>query len=447
MTNGEPMDVIFCAVQRDWSDEKFKYFVDCFQKALQVRSATIYNLTVATARENLEDEPKKEGFRIFFITDGIATRQSLLHERLSECGSANCAIADFSAVPISQGIIPADYFVIGFYEASQPEPQAVPNTLRFFIKMDEFIHHFRKANERNGVTEVTAAAQLHSNVVLDSPNNAFTGLQDSLVRDLRFHDYKVFISSNTGGNIGSTENGLIREAFSQAFLSVHFIPENLKSSALQAAQLKALHLATERLKHDGNFESIIWSPLSRNEPALVERLKDLDIINRPRTDFVQCPPETLKSIVLDRAERIRKTLAKPKQKGKTGFRKVYFIYDNADESLFNDHRKYYEEGEVEVLTIQGEANDRKKHQQYLVDCQAVVLYAEKASDMWLRMKLMDILKSPGWGRTYPIKPKALLKVSRKSLPPLPMQDFSVLEYEPENREQGARLVMGLLSVN
>ena len=43
---------------------------------------------------------------------------------------------------------------------------------------------------------------------------------------------------------------------------------------------------------------------------------------------------------------------------------------------------------------------RQLHIQNLVDFDGVIIYSQEVNEYWVKMKLLDILKSPGFGRTF-----------------------------------------------
>jgi hypothetical protein len=59
--------------------------------------------------------------------------------------------------------------------------------------------------------------------------------------------------------------------------------------------------------------------------------------------------------------------------------------------------------------FEGELLDlRKKHIDNLRNFDAAIIYKGKVNEQWVRMKALDILKAPGFGRKKPIVGKALL---------------------------------------
>ena len=51
---------------------------------------------------------------------------------------------------------------------------------------------------------------------------------------------------------------------------------------------------------------------------------------------------------------------------------------------------------------------RKKHIDNLRSFDGAIVYKGKVNDQWVRMKLLDLLKAPGFGRNKPIIGKALM---------------------------------------
>jgi hypothetical protein len=54
-----------------------------------------------------------------------------------------------------------------------------------------------------------------------------------------------------------------------------------------------------------------------------------------------------------------------------------------------------------------EAEALEDHRENLLICDAVVIFQSRASEGWLRMKLRELLKLPGYGRTTPLLGKMI----------------------------------------
>ena len=54
-----------------------------------------------------------------------------------------------------------------------------------------------------------------------------------------------------------------------------------------------------------------------------------------------------------------------------------------------------------------EAEAREVHEMSMVLSDAVIIFYGGASEHWVRMKLFDLLKAPGWGRRVPFRATAV----------------------------------------
>jgi hypothetical protein len=54
---------------------------------------------------------------------------------------------------------------------------------------------------------------------------------------------------------------------------------------------------------------------------------------------------------------------------------------------------------------------RQKHIENLRNLDGAIIYKGKANDYWVRMKALDLLKAPGFGRKKPILGKAIVTTS------------------------------------
>ena len=81
---------------------------------------------------------------------------------------------------------------------------------------------------------------------------------------------------------------------------------------------------------------------------------------------------------------------------------IYLLCDARDEEAvqpLDDYLFEQEKMEVRRPLFQGdEAEIRKDHQENLRLCDAVLLYHGHAGEAWLRAKLRDLRKAPGYGR-------------------------------------------------
>jgi hypothetical protein len=92
-------------------------------------------------------------------------------------------------------------------------------------------------------------------------------------------------------------------------------------------------------------------------------------------------------------------------------RSVYLMHDRVDVNDIKPIRQVLEEAGFRVLLPQFEGElleVRKQHIENLKNFDAAIIYKGKVNDQWVRMKALDLLKAPGFGRKKPIIGKAIL---------------------------------------
>src|SRR5262249_14466936 len=122
----------------------------------------------------------------------------------------------------------------------------------------------------------------------------------------------------------------------------------------------------------------------------------------------------LKTIVGDRLRPPSRSTAK--QHAYRNRRHVYLICDENDqrseatrEHLAGLQAHLFAQGyEVALPAFEGEeAEIREDNRQTRLGCDAVVVFFGTATEVWLRAKLRDVSKAPGWGRTKPMACRAI----------------------------------------
>jgi hypothetical protein len=83
---------------------------------------------------------------------------------------------------------------------------------------------------------------------------------------------------------------------------------------------------------------------------------------------------------------------------------VCFIYDQRDEAAVAPWADLcFKEFEVVQPLFEGDEKElRESHEESLRTCDGVLVFSGAANEAWLRRKLTEIQKSPGYGRTKPL---------------------------------------------
>ncbi len=95
--------------------------------------------------------------------------------------------------------------------------------------------------------------------------------------------------------------------------------------------------------------------------------------------------------------------------GADGLKRVDVICENRDLNGVAPIEEIYEQGDEAIPSInEGDSTEvAQYHRDSLVNCDATLIYYGNTNQLWLRLKMMDLLKAPGWGRTKPLLAKAV----------------------------------------
>jgi hypothetical protein len=211
----------------------------------------------------------------------------------------------------------------------------------------------------------------------------------------------------------------ITEWLKEAKLSIHLIgqaygiiPEGEEDRSIVRIQND---LAAER-SGEADFSRLIWippglAPTGQRQLRFIEDLKT-DSNAQRGAELLETTIEELKSFILNK-------LTKPKPApapeaapapSENGLTRVYLICDQRDIDYIGpvvDHIVSKEYEPVLPLLEGSEEEVREEHKNSLRECDAALIYYGNGPELWLRSKLSDLLKSPGYGRTKPWLAKAV----------------------------------------
>jgi hypothetical protein len=161
------------------------------------------------------------------------------------------------------------------------------------------------------------------------------------------------------------------------------------------------------------FSRVVWlapdtNPGNEHQAALIAYIK-AESSNQPRTELLQTKLEELKSVV---HAKLNESPAKktPAGSGATQRSHIYLICDPRDlDALGPLQEDLFQRGfELAPSALEGdEALVRKWHTKNLRECDAALIYWGAANELWLRTKLADLRKAPGYARTKPMSAKAI----------------------------------------
>jgi len=213
---------------------------------------------------------------------------------------------------------------------------------------------------------------------------------------------------------------LVDEFLEKSHLAIHLVGQRY-GMIPEGGELSMVELQTRRSAigcDAGALERLVWMP-SILEPdgnrhkEFIRYLTETDE-GMSATELLRGPIEQVNEIAL-------KTLVPPVPKSEAEIapaidsaeeesKLIYLICDQTDEEAIEPIEDYlFDQGyEVKVPQFDGdEATFTQVHQDNLRFCDGVLIYFGEASGQWVEMKLMDLLKAPGYGREKPLTAKAV----------------------------------------
>ncbi len=253
--------------------------------------------------------------------------------------------------------------------------------------------------------------------------------RDIIKRELERHGHKVVPDKPLPKEPAALEDRMI-ELLSNSDMSIHILGENygeiLQNSEVSIVeeQNKIAAVYSERFETSkDSFPRVIWiSPdlklFNEKQQIFLEELKQ-DKNALTGAEIVQTPLEFLKTIAQNKLMQLdyEEFLKTQKKSAKKGNKSIYLVA----ESKFSDEVKkiqsYIESKGFGVSKIDyDEASSTiiSSHRRNLADCDAALIYYGEDNQQWIKMKLIDLVKAPGFGRKKPMLAKGVLSSVKDS---------------------------------
>jgi hypothetical protein len=306
--------------------------------------------------------------------------------------------------------LPGEHRVREFLLNPDPEER-----WKFYARVDDLaqdIAALLKDLSTNGGRSDEDAAQERT-VYLAEATSDLASDRDSMRRELERRGHEV-LPQRALPLAADELAAAVNEDLSRAALSIHLLgsrygarPEG-EDRSIPHLQVD---LARRVASHDG-LAQLIWIPdelpaVEEPQAELIGALETADVGDE--TEVVRAPLERFKAYALERLAPPRPTAISPGDPHAA--KHVYLIHEREDRGPAEAVRAQLEAmGHVVMLPLAegAESEAREVHQESLVYCDAVLIYHGSASEHWLRMKLIDLLKAHGWGRAEPFQAKAVL---------------------------------------
>lgn len=269
-------------------------------------------------------------------------------------------------------------------------------------------------------------------------------------RELQRHGYIVLPNQTLPGTASELEI-MVRRDVEDSTLSIHLIgsaygeiPEGADRSIVDLQN----RFAAEKSQKVGKdqFSRLIWisptlSNASERQKAFIDNIKR-DVDAQEGAEILQTPLEDFKNIV---REELMDTHEK-KALDETGGKSIYLVHDRIDHQDVKPIIDAIEKSGYKVLIpdFEGELlSVRQKHIDNLRNFDAAIIYRGKVNEQWVRMKVLDLLKAPGFGRKKPIQGKAIFTTpgSRLNLDVFKNQNLRIVESDLRDSEKSIKSLL------
>lgn len=261
-------------------------------------------------------------------------------------------------------------------------------------------------------------------IYLAETGHDMTVQRNIIKRELQRHGYLVLPNQTLTGKYAELEK-VIQKDIEESDLSIHLIsaaygeiPEESDKSLPESQLLLAAQKSKQANDRNINFSRLIWlSPnmaqLSERQKVFVERIKS-DIESQDNTEILQMPIEDFKVIM---REELLDQITQPGGNHENN-RIIYLMHDRIDHHDIKPFAEIIKENGFQVLMPEFEGDlmsVRKKHIENLINFDAAIIFKGKVNEQWVRMKMLDLLKAPGYGRKKPIIGKAIISAPGSQL--------------------------------
>jgi hypothetical protein len=241
-------------------------------------------------------------------------------------------------------------------------------------------------------------------------------------RELQRHGY-IVLPNQALPTIADQLESSVKKDLQECNLSIHLvgsaygeIPDGSDRSVVDIQNRLAAEASLAKRQGGEEFSRLIWiSPNLKNaserQRAFIESIRR-DIEAQEGAEILQNALEDFKNIM--REELLDSTDKKVEDyNGKA----IYLVHDKIDDLEVKPFRDAIEKSGFKILSpaFEGDLLDvRKHHIENLRNFDGAIIFKGKVNDQWVRMKVLDLLKAPGFGRKKPIKGKAILSPNTPS---------------------------------
>lgn len=302
---------------------------------------------------------------------------------------------------------PADHRVREFLLNPDPEER-----WKFYARLDDLAQDIATLLRDLAGKASSETPADGKTVFLAEVSSDVTAHRDNLKRELERRGHEVLPHQSLPLEVQGLAKA-VTDDLGRADVSIHLLGSHYGARP-EGEDRSIPHLQVDlasQFAAGGDLVELIWIPDSTDaDPAqtdLIDSLQDANV--GAGVEVVRAPLESFKAHALERLAPSPPPPAAPAVAGDA--KRIYLIYDRGDEDAAGELQDQLESlGHVVMLPLgEGtEAEAREVHETSMVLCDAVLIYFGDATEHWVRMKLFDLVKAPGWGRTDPFRAKAVV---------------------------------------
>lgn len=269
-------------------------------------------------------------------------------------------------------------------------------------------------------------------VYLAETSQEITVQRTIIKRELQRYGYQV-LPNYTLPNDAEELRQSVQADLERSVISIHLIGkeygEGVKGADISVIELQnklaseyshQLQKDKDQGKPSSDFSRLIWLPpslieASERQQRFIENLRE-DAQGLSNAEILQIPLEDFKTT-------IRKSLINTSVQGKNRENapkasidksQIYLIFDKVDTQPALMLMEHLQEQGFYVITplLMGTILEvRQQHIDGLKYCDVALVFAEQADEQWVKVKLKDLVKAPGFGREKPMQAKILFAIS------------------------------------
>ncbi len=265
--------------------------------------------------------------------------------------------------------------------------------------------------------------------------------RDVIKRELIRHGYKVLPDHSLPKEVRILER-MVRNDLDRCRLSIHLVGEDYgyrpRGSELSVIDIQnriasdhthQMIKKNKKTKEDEKelFSRLIWvSPDLKNiierQKIFIEDLKS-DAAMLEEAEVLQITLQELKMIIREELMTggrfdVRRDIKEYESEKEEKAKMIYLIADRRDVDDSAEIQSYLKKRGFNVVSpsYEGDIVDlRYVHQENLRRCDGSIIYFGQSSEEWIKTKLQDLLKAPGFGRSKPMIAKAVYFKGKKTV--------------------------------